>query len=98
MEKQIYELSYWLKADEQEENIKFEDIFKNFDFEVIQEIQPKIKHMAYPIKKENIGKFGTFYFYGQKDKIEDFKNKIKSIDRILRFVILKRKSFKINSK
>jgi len=73
-------------------------IFKNFGFEVIQEIQPKIKHMAYPIKKENIGKFGTFYFYGQKDKIEDFKNKIKSIDRILRFVILKRKSFKINSK
>jgi len=98
MERQIYELSYWLKADSQEENLKFRDIFEKFGFEVIQEIQPKTKNLAYPIKKETIGKFGTFYFYASQDKIEDFKNKIKTIDQILRFIILKRKSFKINNK
>ena len=97
MGKQIYELSYWLKS-EVEENKNLKELLEKFGFELIHENPPKIRNMAYPINKEKIGKFGTFYFYAQPEKIEEFKNKLKNLDEILRFIILKRKQLKLNNK
>mgnify|MGYP001035192730 CR=1 FL=1 len=96
MKRQIYELSYWLRQDIEENFDKIKNLLENFNFEIIQEIPPQKKHLAYPIKKETIGKFGTFYFYADKEKIEDFKNKLRGIQEILRFIILKRKHLKLN--
>lgn len=98
MAKQIYELSYWLKESANEENTTLKKLFDDFKFEIIQEIPPKTKKLAYPIKKERIGKFGTIYFYADNKKIEEFKREVKKIDDILRFIILKRKHLKLNNK
>jgi ribosomal protein S6 len=54
--------------------------------------------MAYPIQKEKVGKFGTFYFNADKEKIEEFKNKVRGLPEILRFIILRRKHLKLNNK
>ncbi len=92
MKKQIYELSFWLRSDV--ENFSLRDLFERYNFEIIQEIPPRILKPAYPINKENIAKFGTIYFYGDSQKIEEFKNEIRKISEILRFIILKRKVIK----
>jgi len=96
--KQIYELSFWLRNDVDENIPQLRELFENFKFEIIQEIPLKTKVLAYPIQKETIGKFGTFYFYAEKEKIEEFKNKLKNLDGILRFIILRRKHLKLNNK
>jgi ribosomal protein S6 len=96
--KQIYELSFWLKNDVDENDVLLEKLLENFNFEIIQKIPPKTKPLAYSIKKETIGKFGTFYFYADKEKIEEFKNKVKGLPEILRFIILRRKHLKLNNK
>lgn len=97
MKKQIYELSYWLK-NEVEENKILKDLLEKFGFELIHENPPKVRNLAYPINKERTAKFGTFYFYATSDKIEEFKNKLRNLNEILRFIILKRKHLKLNNK
>jgi len=96
--KQTYELSFWLKNDADENVPQLRQLFENFKFEIIQEIPPRTKALAYPIQKEKMGKFGTFYFYAEKEKIEEFKNKVKSLPEIFRFIILQRKHLKLNNK
>jgi ribosomal protein S6 len=96
--KQTYELSFWLKNDADENVPKLKKLFENFKFEIIQEIPPKTKNLAYPIKKETVGKFGTIYFYAEKEKIEEFKSKVRGLPEILRFIILQRKHLKLNNK
>ena len=96
--KQTYELSYWLRNDIDENNFQIKKLLESFKFDIIQEIPPKTRVTAYPIKKENIGKFGTIYFYADKEKVEEFKNKLRGIEEILRFIILKRKHLKLNNK
>jgi ribosomal protein S6 len=96
--KQSYEFSYWLKESANEENPALRKLFDDFKFEIIQEAPPKTKKLAYPINKESIGKFGTFYFYADPEKIDEFKNKVQKISDILRFIILKRKHLKLNNK
>jgi ribosomal protein S6 len=96
--KQTYELSFWLKNDAEENVSQLRKLFENFKFEIIQEIPPKTKALAYPIQKETVGKFGTIYFYAEKEKIEEFKNKVKALPEILRFIILRRKHLKLNNK
>jgi len=95
--KQTYELSYWLKESANEENPALKKLFDDFKFEIIQEVPPKTKKLAYPINKELIGKFGTFYFYADPEKIDEFKNKVQKISDILRFIVLKRKHLKLNN-
>jgi ribosomal protein S6 len=95
--KYTYELSFWLKNDADENIPQLKKLFKDFNFEIIQEIPPKVKNLAYPIQKEVIAKFGTFYFYADKEKIEEFKNKLKAFSDILRFIILRRKHLKLNT-
>ncbi len=99
MTKIIYELSGWIKNDVDENNFmtQIKKLLEDFKFELINEQCSKTKKLAYPIKKEEFGKFFTFYFYGNNKDIENFKNKIKKINEILRFIILKRKYLKIKS-
>jgi ribosomal protein S6 len=96
--KQTYELSFWLKNDAEENVPQLRKLFENFKFEIIQEILPKTKTLAYPIGKETVGKFGTIYFNADKEKIEEFKNKVRGLPEILRFIILQRKHLKLNNK
>jgi ribosomal protein S6 len=96
--KQTYELSFWLKNDADENVPQLKKLFENFKFEIIQEIPPKTRTMAYPIQKEKVGKFGTIYFNAEKEKIEEFKNKVRGLPEILRFIILRRKHLKLNNK
>ena len=97
MRKQIYELSYWLKS-EVEENKNIKDLLEKFKFEIIHENPPKLRNLAYPINKEKMAKFGTFYFYAQPEKIDEFKNKLKNNNEILRFIILRRKQLKVSNR
>jgi ribosomal protein S6 len=97
MKKQTYELSYWLKENADESNNFIKKIFNDFNCEIIQEIPLKTKKLSYPIKKETIGKFGTFYFYCDNEKIEDLKKQINKDSNILRFIILQRNYLKLNS-
>jgi ribosomal protein S6 len=90
MKKQIYELSFWLRQGV--ENFDLKDLFKKYDFEIIKEIPLKLLKPAYPLDKETLAKFGTIYFYGFSDRIENFKFEVRKIKDILRFIILKRKA------
>lgn len=92
----IYEFSYWLREEADEEKVGLRKLIENFQFEIIHEIPLKVKKLAYSINKEKIGKFGTFYFYGEPQKIVEFRNKVKKNNEILRFIILKRNYLKIN--
>ena len=95
MKNKIYEISFWARQDRGEEvSDKILSLIKEFDFELIKKMPLKTKEMAYPIMKEKIGDFGTIYFYGTQEKIENFKNRIKKIENILRFIVLKRKILK----
>jgi ribosomal protein S6 len=96
--KQTYEISFWLKNDADENAAQLRKLFEDFKFEIIQETPPRIKTLVYPIEKETVGKFGTFYFYAEKEKIEEFKNKVRGLPGILRFIVLRRKHLKLNNK
>lgn len=96
MKKQIYEITFWTKENRGEEvEKKIFSLLNEFNFELIKKIPLKTKELAYPINKEKFGQLGTIYFYGNPTKIEDFKIKFKQIKEILRFIIVKRKSVKI---
>jgi len=95
--KQIYEFSFWLKKDADENAPQLKKLFENFKFEIIQETPAKLKNLAYSIQKETLGKFGTIYFYADKEKIEEFKNKARGLKEILRFIVLRRNHLKLNN-
>lgn len=96
MKKQIYEITFWARENKGEEvEEKIFSLLNEFNFELIKKIPLKTKELAYPINKEKFGQLGTIYFYGDPTKIENFKMKIKQINEILRFIILRRKSLKL---
>lgn len=95
MRKKIYEISFWTSQGQGEEVIdQILSLLQKFQFELIKKMPLKTKEMAYPIKKEKIGDFGTVYFYGFQEKIEEFKKELKKIEKILRFILLQRKTLK----
>lgn len=93
--KNTYEISYWLKIDSDKEKVK--KILEEMNLELIEEVPPKERVPAYPINKETIGLFGTLYFYAEPEKVEILKEKIRPLNDVLRFIILKRKYLKINN-
>lgn len=92
MRQQIYELSFWLRQDV--ENLDLKKLFDKYKFEIIREIAPRTLKPAYPINKETVAKFITIYFKGDPQNIENFKSNLRNLKEILRFVILKRKVLK----
>ncbi len=96
MESRKYEITYWIKADVKAEEIenKLLELLQKYGFKLLKKIPVKRKNLAYPIEKETIGQLGTIYFLGTNDKIEMFKEEVKKIKEILRFIILRRKYIK----
>lgn len=93
----FYEISFWIKKDYEPEKIedKILKILEDLKFELVKKIPSKMKSMAYPIKKEISGYFGTIYFSGEPEKIFILNQKIKAIPEILRYITLKRKAIKV---
>jgi ribosomal protein S6 len=89
-----YELSFWLKIGSETVVDKINKLFQDLNLEIIKTINLKEGKLAYPIKKETLGLFGTIYFQGEADKVLLLKSKLKNFPEILRFIILRR--LKIN--
>ncbi|MCS7200907.1 MAG: 30S ribosomal protein S6 [Patescibacteria group bacterium] len=85
-----YELSFWLRSDGQVALDKINKILGELGIDVVKTIAPKEGKLAYPIKKETSGLFGTIYFQAEAEKIFTLKSKLKTMPEILRFIILKR--------
>lgn len=92
MTKRKYELSFWLKIGNDSFKEKLSNIFEELGLEVIKQNQLKENKLAYPIKKETTGLFGTIYFYGEPEKVTNLKEKLRNASEILRFIILNRKN------
>ncbi len=90
MVKRKYELSFWLKIGNDAFMEKLNNIFKELNLEIVKQNQLKENKLAYPIKKETTGLFGTIYFHGEPEKVVNLKEKLKNATEILRFIILRR--------
>ncbi len=96
MEPRKYEITYWIRVNVNSEEVenKILELLQKYNFELLKKIPAKTKNLAYPIKKETVGQLGTIYFSGTSDKIELFKEEVKKIKEILRFIIVRRKYIK----
>lgn len=90
MIKRKYEFSFWLKSGNDSFVEKLNNIFKELDLEIVKQNQLKENKLAYPIKKETTGLFGTIYFHGDPEKVVNLKKKLENVTEILRFIILRR--------
>jgi small subunit ribosomal protein S6 len=92
----FYELNYLISAELSIEEIKnLQEKINSFLREEGGEIEksglPIKKKLAYPIKKKNEAYFGNLDFYLSPEKLENFEKKIKKEEKILRYLILKKK-------
>ncbi len=93
MDKQLYELSFWIKLDsdpEKEINSIIDLINKNKG-EIIYIDIAKKKELAYPVKKEKIGYFSYLVFKINKESIEKINKELLVAKNLLRHLIVKRK-------
>lgn len=92
----LYELSFWARKEADPEKLEEEliKLLENLGLEIVKKISLKMRNMAYPILKENIGYWGTIYFNATPEKIPFIDKEVKSKSLILRYVILHRKQAK----
>lgn len=90
MSQRKYELSFWIKLGSEKVIDKINQLFQELNLEIVKTVNLKEGKLAYPIKKETMGLFGTIYFKGEPEKVLLLKTKLKNFNEILRFIILKR--------
>jgi ribosomal protein S6 len=101
MNKNIYELGYWLKIDTNLNDTleRIKKILANFNAEIIFEDVPQKRNLAYPIKKQTIGYFSYLIFkIDNKENLDLIKNNLFKISDILRLIIVKRKIISLKEK
>ncbi|GIW65831.1 MAG: hypothetical protein KatS3mg094_350 [Candidatus Parcubacteria bacterium] len=97
----MYELGYWLNIESklEEELEKIKKILTKYEAEIILEESPKKRNLSYSIKKQTLGYFGYLVFKLEKNEnLEKINKELKNISRILRFLIIKRKSVPLKEK
>lgn len=89
---QIYELTFWVRKDLDAFKIIHEDIknkLAKHDGEILFIEEPRIKNLAFPIKKEFKGIFCVIKIKLPVEKLRDFENWMKLKIEILRFLTAK---------
>jgi ribosomal protein S6 len=85
--KKEYELTFWLK--DENDLAKIKSLMDDLGLEITY--APELRHtqFAYPIKKEASGFFGFFHFMGNVENIASFNHELKVGGACLRFLISK---------
>jgi small subunit ribosomal protein S6 len=102
LEMQVYEIGYHLlptvsEADVSLEVNKIKDLITAFSGNFISEGFPLMRQLAYGMIKKSESRniifskayFGWIKFEMEKERVSEFNKKIKSLDNILRFIIVK---------
>lgn len=90
--RRIYEISYWIKIQDQEPSQteeKIQNIVSSIGGEIIKVFPASKKELAYPIGQEKIGYFGYLRFSALPETISQLDQKLKEEKSILRFCITK---------
>ncbi len=88
-----YELTYLVSPEISREEVKtfsqkINTFLKEAGGEIIEEIEPIRKRLAYSIKKQNQAYLGIINFSLDAEKLGDFSKKIKSESQIIRFLLI----------
>jgi len=94
----LYELSYWLRSDSNPENDEKQilEFLEKHKCEIEANLFPKKKNFAYPINKELFGYLGTIYFRAEKSVLPKIEKILRSMPKVVRFLIIKVKSLPNN--
>lgn len=93
-EQKMYEIGYLLTPLISEEKLD-EEVFvlrKLIDDKkglIINEARPKMRKLAYPIKKLESAYFGWIKFTADPEIIEEIESSLKKSDKVIRFLIVK---------
>ncbi len=95
----FYELSFWLKPQLEEEEVlqkisQIQRIIQEEGGYNVEASLPKLKLLAYPIKKETSGYFIYIQFEISPEKLLAVEKKLKQEQDILRYLIVKREKRK----
>ncbi len=95
----FYELSFWLKPQLEEEEVsqkisQIQRIIQEEGGYNVEASLPKLKLLAYPIKKETSGYFIYIQFEISPEKLLAVEQKLKQEQDILRYLIVKREKRK----
>lgn len=90
----LYDLSYWAKIDSEPESVEKQilTLLQENKCQIELNFSPKRKNLAYPIGKELAGYFGTIYFRAEKEVLPKIEKNLLSLENVLRFLIVKRKT------
>lgn len=93
MNKQLYEISFWIKlnVDVEKEIEKIINLIQKNEGEIVYKDIPQKREMAYPINKEKLGYFYYIVFNAPKEKVEKIKKDLLFFKNILRYLVVKRK-------
>ncbi|MGC8651206.1 MAG: 30S ribosomal protein S6 [Minisyncoccia bacterium] len=99
MDKQKYELSFWVTSslNESEAEALFNDITQKIEklsYQILNNQIPQLKPLSYKIHGETSGYFSYIQFQGEGDNINELRKEIQSEQKILRFLLAKVPSIK----
>jgi len=92
MEKQKYELSFWITSSLNESEVEalFNEITQKIealDSQILNTQIPQLRTLSYKIHGETNGYFCFIQFQGESDKINALRQEIQSEPKILRFLL-----------
>jgi small subunit ribosomal protein S6 len=93
----VYELIFIISAKTEEKERptlveKIESVIKEFGAKVISKIDDGEKKLAYEIKHENVGHYGTIFFEVESEQLKKIEDKLKTFNELLRLQIFRGKS------
>lgn len=92
----LYQLTYLISPSEEAESFSQEiDSLISKKGKLIKSRSPSRRNLAYPIKKQTVAYLARSEFHLDPQEIENFKKEIKTKSKILRFLLLEKKVFKI---
>lgn len=94
MDRQLYEFAYVLDGNQNEEKAKeiagsIRALIEKRDALIIEDTQPKLRKLAYPIAKHIAGFFGWIKFLTQAADIRELGKQIKKIPEVIRMLTVK---------
>ena len=98
----LYQLTYLISSELNSEEVK--DFSQEIDSiiskkgKLIKSTIPSRRVLSYPIKKQTAAYLTRSEFHLEPQEIEDLKKEIKTKSKILRFLLLEKKIFKVKSK
>lgn len=90
----IYELSFWLKIEADAEQLyeRIVGVIKKHGGELVLQLTPKKRRLAYPLDQQTLGYFCAIYFRVDKSNLLSIETELRANKQILRFILLKRRA------